>query len=168
VVLSDPGLATVGPPQYAKVDGSKDFGVDIGNLGWSSGPVYVLADQLGPFTGTVGARTVVNPLPQFVINGTFQPWCGSAVNAEVVGLQPGYNVWVELLTQDLRKLLDLRYTTADRIGDVNLSPSIAVSGPSPGNYGLHRRGVAGLRRVRERAVGFIPAPAATWSHLNLC
>lgn len=160
--LSQPGLKGVGSPQNTRADGSGNIGVDLYNLSPFTGSVYVAADQV-PYLGTAWATTTVNPLPQFLINGTGQTSCGS-VNAEITGFEAFYNVRVELLSQDLTKLLDTKYVKSDFGGVVSLSPSLAASGPPLSTSGY----TGGAWIVADEYGGYPPAPATTWYHLNVC
>ena len=165
VALSNPGLKSVGYAQYTAADGSGNitagFSTTSGTLLRTyTGPVYVLADQAG--LPTAGATTVVNAPPQFLINGTGQTSCGS-VNAEITGFEHFYNVRVELLSQDLTKLLDIKYVSSDRVGDVSLSPSPAASGPALSTSGY----TGGAWIIADEYGGWPPAPAEAGYHLNV-
>lgn len=158
--VTNPGLKVVGSPQNTQADSYGDIGMDLYNLK-SAGSVYVLADQLppAPYLGTAGAKTVVNPMPQFLAAG--QTSCGYPVTASTYGFQPYYNVRFELLSQDLTKLLDKRYVTSDWIGDAYASPPLAASGYTGWAWII-------VDEYGSGPTGYIPAPATIGYHLYVC
>jgi hypothetical protein len=176
-VLSNPGGKWVGGTSFPSEDIHADasgyiaaaFNVTSGTLSRTySGPVYVLADQISPTPsfGTVGASgdPVVDPPPQFLINNTGQPSCGSPVNVEIAGFDHFDAVRVELLSQDLSKLLDKRNVTSDFVGDVALSPSSAAQGLplSTGGY------TGGAWIIADEYGGYPVNGVTVGYHLNLC
>jgi hypothetical protein len=160
--LSNPGLKGLDTPQYTTANSAGDIDVELAGLN-SSGPAYVLADLLSPYSGTVGAQTVVLPPPGFLAS-TGQPSCGSLVmNVDAYGFMPYYNVRVEVLSKDLFAVLGSGSAKADGSGMVHLS--LVLSDPYLSPDGA-------LRIVADEygygPLGFIPAPATVWSWVFVC
>ena len=161
-VISNPGWKSVGS-QTTQVDPYGDIGVEFHNVSYA-GSVWVAADQLSPAPslGTLWAQTVVSPPPQFLVNGTGQPYCGYPVSVAAYGFEPYYNVRLELLPQNLSTVLDTRLTTATGTGNAYASPPLSAKGYTgwawivADEYG---NGPAGYGP---------PAPATAWYHVYVC
>jgi hypothetical protein len=161
-VISNPGWRSV-RSETTQADQYGDLGVEFYNLSYA-GSVWVAADQLSPAPslGTLWAQTTVSPPPQFLVNGTGQPYCGYPVSVEAYGFERYYNVRLELLPQNLSTVLDTRLTTADGIGDAYASPPLSTKGYTGWAWIV-------ADEYGNGSSGFgPPAPATAWYHLYVC